>query len=360
MTKVGLFVACVLALWCVFAAESHAEESRGAESVGVILPLTGDFNYFGEQVRQGMTIALDELSAAGNRVPRFVFEDDKCLPKDGVTAYRRLVDQEHVSLVIGPGCSAAIHSVSPVAETNKTPVLFLLDTGEKVASLPDPLYSFGFDPPAMARTLARDLFKRGMRRISTITEEEEYAVLISDAFQAEWQKLGGELLANELKTAGGTEFRPTIGRAMSRKPEALFFSAAYVDGVFLKQLRVLAPNIPVYGNDTMCVTETIDVAQAAAEGARCANVLVEEQRKEVQAFRAALTAKFGKAPASLFYPALGYDAVQLALRELHLPVGSAKPLLGVSERNSAGMYDITPTILEIKGGTLTPVIQPGT
>ena len=316
--------------------------------VGVILPLSGDFGYFGEQVRQGIEIALDEIRASGAKIPEFIFEDDKCLGKDAVSAFRRLANEQKVSIIVGPACSAAIQSVAPVARQMSQPTLFLLDTGDPVSSLPDPLYSFGFDPGKMAETLAADLHQRNIKTLATITEEEEYSVLITKAFEKRWKALGGEILDAEFQPVNSPDSRSSITRALSKKPQAMFYSSAYLSGTFLKQLRSLSSDIPVYGNDTMCTAETMEIAGEAANGARCANVVLDDSLPQVQAFRSALEKNFRKAPSSLFYPALGYDSVRLVLRELHLPPMSGRPLLGVEQRSATGVYDVIPSILEIR------------
>jgi branched-chain amino acid transport system substrate-binding protein len=163
----------------------------------------------------------------GLRLPELIFEDDKCLAKDAVSAFRRLADEQKVSLIVGPACSTSIQSVAPVAKRSSIPVLFLLDTGESVSSVPDPLYSFGFDPPKMAHLLADDLYKRDLKSVGLVTEEEEYSVLISKAFEEEWRKLGGTIKASESLPVNSTDFRPTITKIVARKPDAIFFSSAY-------------------------------------------------------------------------------------------------------------------------------------
>ncbi len=326
-----------------------------ADKVGIILPMTGDFGYFGEDFRHGVAIAVDDLKTAGIKVPELIFEDDKCLAKQAVTAFRRLADQEKVSLIVGPACSASIQSVSPIARNASLPVLFLLDTGESVSSLPDPLYSFGFDPPKMAQALADNLYRQKLKNVGIITEDEEYSVLISRSFEEKFNALGGTVKASESIPLNSADFRSIITKVLSKKPDAVFYSSAYQAGTFLKQLRLLAPKLPVYGNDTMCAADTVNSAQTSANGARCANVVLDESLAEVKAFQQAVEGKFGKTPSSLFYAALGYDSVRLILKELKLPPMPGKSLLGVESRSQNGMYDITPSILEIENGKMLPV-----
>jgi len=342
-------------LFCLLAFIASITNASAEVKVGVILPLSGDFGYFGEEVRQGMSVAIDELRSSDAQAPQLIFEDDKCLAKVAVSAFRKLTSEQKVALVVGPACSTSIQSVAPIASRLSTPVMFLLDTGDSVSLLPDPLYSFGFDPPKMARTLADDLHDRKLKVVATVTEEEEYAVLITKAFTEKWKTLGGTIVSAESIPVNGTDLRSSITRVLSNHPEAIFYSAAYQSGTFLKQLRSLDSNIPVYGNDTMCVAETIDIAGSAANGARCGNVLLDESSPEAQAFRKAIVTKFNKAPSSLFYEALGYDSVRYILEELKLKPMPGKPLLGVTKRALNGVYDVIPSILEIKEGKMVPV-----
>lgn len=72
------------------------------QKVGVILPLTGDFGYFGQEFKEGFNIALEKLKADGHKVSEILFEDDQYLAKSAVSAFTKLVEVSKVSLVIGP------------------------------------------------------------------------------------------------------------------------------------------------------------------------------------------------------------------------------------------------------------------
>ena len=76
----------------------------------------------------------------------------------------------------------------------------------------------------------------------------------------------------------------------------------------------------------------------------------------MQEFRTAIVTRFKKAPDSLFYHALGFDAVGIALQELGQHVTQNNSLLGVRVRSSGGMYTISPEVLEIRHGKIDPVV----
>lgn len=357
MTRISLFTFILGgAIASLVGSQAIAEDpalTPTPNKVGVILPLTGDFAYFGEEAKAGMLLAVEDLKAKGLPVPQLMFEDDKCLAVDAVTAMKRLIDQEHVTMIIGPACSTAIQSTAPVAIRAKLPVLFLLDTGPSVLKFPDPIFSLGFDPTEMARNLAHDLKKRGIQNLALIHEEEEYANLIATNFESEWQLLGGAFTSKDSQLLSDTNFRPTITRALVKHPEAIFFSSAYESGNFLKQLRTLDTSTLAYGNDTMCVTATVATAGAAAEGARCANVIVNEADPLVKELRGRLKQVMPKVPDSLFYTGLGYESIILSNEIVSGHSNTSLPHIFKNlERNELGAYSIQPSILEIKNGAL--------
>ena len=326
--------------------------------IGVLLPLTGNFAYFGEQTKQGLTLALEELNASLKRKIELVYEDDECLPKMAVRGMTKLLEIDKVDLVIGPACSTSILSVAPLVQRKNTPVVFLLDTGEQVAALPDPLFSIGFSPNNLARLLATNMISKGFKKIATITEEEEYAILISKAFTERYKSLGGIILTALDHPTSSKDYRTTTLNALKNKPDAIFMSSAYETGTFLKQLRTLNKTIPVFGNDTMCVQETIDTAGAAAENGVCANVMLDESHPKVKEFRALLVKKFGAVPNSLFYSALGYDGLKTGTVILEKSTAYARnniisgTILSAQKLSAEGVVPVTPNIAVIKGGKL--------
>ncbi|HMO18231.1 MAG TPA: penicillin-binding protein activator [Oligoflexia bacterium] len=321
------------------------------QKVGVILPLTGDFGYFGQDFKQGFLVGLDKLKAEGHKVPEILFEDDQCLAKSAVSAFTKLTKISKVSLIIGPACSASIKSISPIAQRMKVPVMFVLDAGPYVMELPDPLYSFGFNPVKMAELLAEDLIKDKHRKVSVISEDEEYAILIAEAFENYIKMHDGEIISHELIPVNTADMQSVLTKTLRQKPDVIFYSSAYQAGTFLKKLRTFNKVVPVYGNDTMCVADTIDVAKTSSDNAVCGNVFLDEINPIVQKFIEDYKTATGKIPTSLFYPALGFDSAYIMMKELGVDIQS-KPILGTNNKNELGVYDIPAEVLKIIDGKI--------
>src|SRR5215510_16104147 len=76
----------------------------GGIRVGVVTSLTGSAAAFGQAHKNGYTIALNEINAKGGVLGKpleVVFYDDQSKPDQAVQGVAKLVDQDHVPLILG-------------------------------------------------------------------------------------------------------------------------------------------------------------------------------------------------------------------------------------------------------------------
>ncbi len=93
-----VLLAVVVALGIGFANSSKQPESL---SLGLMLPLSGDYAVAGENYRKGVELALDQYKKEHpDAVIRLVVEDDGFDAKKGVSAYRKLVDFDKVDAIM--------------------------------------------------------------------------------------------------------------------------------------------------------------------------------------------------------------------------------------------------------------------
>lgn len=312
--------------------KAHAQDSArnaGVLKIGAILPLTGDFSFFGVQVKQGIDQALAEINSTEEKIKVF-YEDDKCLPKEAVNSFSKLVSINHVDFIMGPACTGSIMAIAPLAERAKKYVLALLDTNKTVAELGEYIYALGYSSEDEGILVAEHLSKTNVKKVSVIYEVDAWAEIIRQAFIKRFKELGGEILNDEAQiVAGGNsapDYRSVLTKIMRKKPAALFVVPAYNGGHFLKQFRSLGWQTPVFGPDTFAVTEVLEIAKQAAEGVVCANAIVQEDSEPAENLRNKLEKLYGQRPTSIFYSALGYDGLQILWKAAASGVGFAQAM----------------------------------
>ena len=96
----------------------------GAEEVpvGVVVPLTGELESTGLNMKNGMELALEEINGSSlleETKIRFVIEDSESTVEGARRAYRKVIEEDGVVAVLGPFTSSSTREVIPIADENK-------------------------------------------------------------------------------------------------------------------------------------------------------------------------------------------------------------------------------------------------
>src|SRR5690242_16484667 len=100
--------------------------SQNTIQVGVILPLTGSQAAFGEALKDGYLIALDEINAKGGVLGKKIeldFYDDQSKPDQAVQGVSKLVDQDRVPIILGSFSSESTRAIVPVVTAKQVPLI---------------------------------------------------------------------------------------------------------------------------------------------------------------------------------------------------------------------------------------------
>lgn len=107
-----------------------ASRSAGASEpvkVGLVAALSGPSAKSGEGITRGLTIAIDEINAAGGvlggRMLELVRRDDESNPSKGQTAARELIDKEGAVVLFGGIDSPVSQAIVPVVNAAHVPFM---------------------------------------------------------------------------------------------------------------------------------------------------------------------------------------------------------------------------------------------
>jgi branched-chain amino acid transport system substrate-binding protein len=355
----------VVMLALSFITESWAEPIK----IGVLLPLTGDFAFFGEQAKQGMELAVSEINKDSEKV-KLIYEDEQCLPKSALNGFNKLTSLDKVDYVLGPACTGSIITIAESANRMKKYVLALLDTNRPVAKAGPYVYSLGYSSEEEAEIVAEYMKTKGIESVGIIYEEDAWAVNVKDAFRKRFESLSGKVVGEEAQVIqnanSAPNYRPIILKLSSKKPQALYVVPAYNGGNFLKQIRSMGNKLPVFGPDTFAITEVIDIAGKDAEGVVCANAIVNETSEQAIKLKNTLKERFKSESSSVFYPALGYDGLKILYQAASsgedFPVAMSKVkyssgVINVDGFNEEGMSSLKAGVFQIKGQKLERVLE---
>src|SRR4051794_13465700 len=211
----------------VAAAVFGTAPARADILVGVAAPLTGAYEWGGEEAEHGVELAAAELNAAGGLLGQRValsVADDFCDPEQAVAAARKLV-ADKVVVVIGHQCSGAAIPASEVYEATRIPFVagsasnpLLTDRGLRFTFRA----TFRDDTQGAlaAEHMVRDL---GARRIAVVHDTRTYGQGLADAVRQRLGALGVPEVMLATVEPGQAEFGDLIEGLRRAAVDALYY-----------------------------------------------------------------------------------------------------------------------------------------
>ncbi len=247
-----------------------AEDQTSEISIGVVLPVTGSLAVSGQFIKHGFELAQDEINEASAIPTRLnlIIEDGAGTPEDAVAAFNKLIDQDGVSVILGPSSSSATKAAFPIAQDNQVVAISPTSGARGLSAIGDfvfriPLTTDVVIPKGVAVTQA----KLGYQRVATMYDETDlFSTDREAALQEAFTVNGIEVLTTEVYKSDDADFSAQLTRIKALEPDAIFVSALPPDkpGI-LMQAHELGISAPIIISSLTSVE--VQAAGAAAEGA---------------------------------------------------------------------------------------------
>ena len=295
-------------------------EENVVVKIGGIGPLTGDYASYGNSVKNGAQIAVDELNAKGYLEGiRFelLFEDSQGDPTKAVNAFGKLQDDGmHVSL--GGVLSGETKNI--VANSAESGILVLTPSASAMDAInKDNAFRVCFNDPQQGLYAAEIIKEKNLAtKIALFYDNSnDYCVGNAETFKSKAAEIGLEIVKEQTYTeATNTDFSTQITAIKESGAELVFMPIYYSDAAkFLRQASSNGLDTIFFGVDGLdgligeCGTEYAD---------DCEDVILltpyyaNSNNDIVKGFVEAYQTKFGATPDQ--FAADGYDAV-LAIAE---------------------------------------------
>ena len=254
-------------------AAEGGEESTGGEGtfkIGGIGPVTGDTAIYGLAVQNGMTIAIDEINAAGGingYQIEMKFEDDQSDPELSINAYNTLKDWG-MQMLLGTVTSGACEAV--VAETYEDNMYQITPSGTSVAAIQyENAFRMCFSDPAQGAESAKYIKNNNLgTKVAVIYDSSDtYSSGIYQAFAQEAQTQGLEIVAAESFTADtNTDFSVQVQKAKDAGADLVFLPIYYQEASLILAKANEIGYAPQFfgcdGMDGLLTLENFDVSLA--------------------------------------------------------------------------------------------------
>ena len=239
--------------------------------IGVMESLTGPGETYGTVANQAKQMAVDEINAAGGvngHMLELVVEDSKCNAQDAITAYNKLTDVDGVKIILGTSCSGAMLGVAPLAEKEGVVMFSGLATNPDIAEAGDYIFRTAMSDLQLGIDTGNLLWADGVRKLATLNEATDYAEGVRRESVAQFEKRGGEVVAEERYPSDVTDFRSQLTKLFGANPDALHVAAQaeFAGGTIVKQARELGFDGPIYSDVVVAGATALEIAGDAATG----------------------------------------------------------------------------------------------
>eukprot|EP01034_Spumella_vulgaris_P031120 gene31120-38457_t len=253
-----------------------AAPARAEIVIGAVLSLTGPAASLG--IPEKNTVELMPKTIGGETV-RYVVLDDASDPSAAVRAGRKLVDEHHVDVIIGPSITPTSLALLEVLGPSKTPGISL--AGSSVIASPvegNKRWSFKLAPEEsmQAARVFQHLANTGIKSVAFIGFNDSFG----DSFIGAYKKVAAAqnvpVLADERYSKTDTSVTAQALKILAANPGAVIIGAAGTPGVTAAQL--LAHGGP---DRQIARMQARHVLAGRMRSANLANDLLQRQRRRV-------------------------------------------------------------------------------
>src|SRR5213593_1848919 len=273
--------------------------------VGLAISLTGAANIYGPSQQNGAKLAMEQINAAGGingAKIALVVEDDGSARDQGITVFRKLINEDKVAAILGPTLSGVAAGAHPVAQQAGVPVIAISNTGLGIVGKCD--YgpcdwifraSLG-EQTAVPETVKAATSRLGLKKVVIIYGDGKFELddlqIFKDAFKA-----NGVTVAKEIPyRATDVDFAPFVTAAKAENPDAIVASSlAGPAGKILDEVAKQTPGKRVIGGNGLNSSALLANANAGLMivGTAWSKASTDKTNTD---FVAAYKAKFGTDP----------------------------------------------------------------
>jgi len=294
--------------------------------IGSILSVTGPAAFLGEDMKAGMELAVEEINASGGVLGRkidWIFYDAESQTQKGLTATRRLLDQDRVDMIVGGGNMSGM-AIAMLGLTEKAQAPFMSTEGamDIVTPVAERHWTFKstVDDEQVMERLADYFAKKNITKIAFLGDSSGFGQSAVAQLKKVAARRGLDVMY-ETFNPSDTDMAPQLGKIKSANVQAIVCWTVTPAGVvFLKQAQQL-------GLDKLTLIHSygfVDQRYMKLAGDAARNLLLvsvkfpvgadlpdsDPQKAKIAALTKAFESKFNRKPNQ--FAAQTYDAIYLA------------------------------------------------
>src|SRR5580698_1272627 len=314
--RIALLTGCVLAFTPVLAAEPVR--------IGVTTILSGQYTDRGQSEQYGVELALQRINQAGGVLGRPVeafYGDNAADPATGIAATKRLIEEQHVPVLLGALWTPVTHAIMPIVAEAKVPLVIDISAGQDfvdASGVGGNDYAFKTIPSDrdIALGLMGWLKGRGVHSVAIVSDDNPFNHVNAESMQKAAVGADIKVLTNETIAKDTKDLGPLLSELKALAPDQVVTVLSSSTAPFFRAYEQSGWNVPVTGRiDFAAATGALSpefLASGRLDGATSITVfnpLIETPG--VQDFIQAYRAKYGIMPTQRSF--FAYEATNLVV-----------------------------------------------
>lgn len=230
---IASFIGCERVQQIVQPTTPQMEAIDGEILVGAAYPITGHSSLAGPPVEYGIELAVSEInnSQHSDVKIKLITEDDRSTVAGAVEAFNKLIHQDKVSIILGPGSSSQAQEAFPIAHQNQVVAISPSSAASGLSAISEFVFRTNLTTDVLIPNGIRvTQEKLGYQKVATLFDNVD---LFSRTSDAELRKAltdnGVEILISESFQTEAADLSAQFARIKALNPDAIFISSTVAD-----------------------------------------------------------------------------------------------------------------------------------
>lgn len=290
--------------------------------IGAAEALTGPAAKYGVAIKNGFTLAADEINAKGgikgNKI-NLIIEDEQGKKEEAINVFKKLLFQDKVVMVFGPTLSNSAFAADPIANSAKTVVFGTSNTASGITDIgPYVFRNSVMESDVLPVVIKRAIGHFKLSKVAVIYgNDDAFTKSGYDAFKAALETNSLPVTTTVTYAKGDVDFKAQLTKIKETNPDAIVCSCLAEEAAnIILQTRSLGMKQPFIGGNGFNSPKLFEIAKGAADNTLLGSPWSSENSSAAnKAFMLAYKAKFGIDPDQ--FAAQAYDAMYIVADALN-------------------------------------------
>lgn len=278
--------------------------------IGMVNPLSGDNALYGLDQSRAMSLAFEEINAAGGIYgAKIVMEeyDDQGDPQNSAKGAQKFADDDSYIAIVGSSLSPAILAMVPIIDDAGIVEMVCSGSSPTLSGCSEYFFRFAPQDVEVGKMIAKGILSRGYTDMVVLYPNNDYGINLSENLVGYAKENGGNVLESIGYNAADQDFTAILTTVKGLKPQAIALCGTVMDSSnLINQIKQLGIEAFLMGGTSLYNTNAVEMVGDGLEGAGCISVYISTNPdKQVQEFVSKYEAAYGETPDA--FAAMGYD-----------------------------------------------------